>query len=81
MGLDNHQQPSTREARSSHGLGRRLGRPVMPYLAALVYVAVGLYRWHRERHDIEREGLLSLVLWTLILGSVVNVVLWVGFYR
>lgn len=61
MRLDNHQQPSTREARSSH----RLGRPVVPYLAALVYVAVGLYRWHRERHDIEREGLLSLVLWTL----------------
>ena len=38
MRLDNHQQPSTREARSSHGLGRRLGRPVVPYLAALVYV-------------------------------------------
>jgi hypothetical protein len=53
----------------------------VPYLAALVYVAVGLYRWHRERHDIEREDLLSQVLWTLILGSLVNVVLWVGFYR
>ena len=53
----------------------------MPYLAALVYVAVGLYRWHRERHDIERGDLLSLVLWTLILGSLVNAVLWVAFNR
>jgi hypothetical protein len=47
----------------------------------LVYVAVGLYRWHRERHDIDRQGLLGLVAWTLILGSLANLVLWIGFNR
>jgi hypothetical protein len=50
-------------------------------LAAVVYVAVGLYRWHQDRHSIEPQGLPHVVLWTLILGSIANFVIWVAFGR
>jgi hypothetical protein len=48
-------------------------------LAAAVYVAVGAYRWQQDRRSIEPAGLLSVVLWTLILGSLLNFVVWVAF--
>jgi uncharacterized membrane protein YidH (DUF202 family) len=50
-------------------------------LAAVVYVAVGAYRWQQDRHSIEPQGPLHVVVWTLILGSLANVVIWVAFNR
>jgi uncharacterized membrane protein YidH (DUF202 family) len=56
-------------------------RAVAYVLAAVVYVAVGAYRWQQDRHSIEPQGPLHVVVWTLILGSLANVVIWVAFNR
>jgi hypothetical protein len=56
-------------------------RAVAYVLAAVVYVAVGAFRWQQDRNSIEPHGLLHVVVWTLILGSIANAVIWVAFNR
>jgi hypothetical protein len=53
----------------------------VPYIAVAVYVAVGFYRWHLDRQSFEPEGLRSVISWTLILGTMVNFIVWVVFSR
>jgi hypothetical protein len=53
----------------------------MRYLPIVVYLAVGVTVWRRERPKRNVEGIVSLVLWTLILGSLANFVLWVAFFH
>ena len=42
---------------------------------------MGFYRWRLDRQSFEPEGFLSVIPMTLILGTLVNFVLWVVFYR
>ena len=53
----------------------------MRYLPIVVYLAAGVTLWRRERPGRDVGGIVSLVLWTLILGSLANLVLWVAFFH
>jgi len=49
--------------------------------AVAVYIAMGVYRWRLDRQSINPQGLLSVAGSTLILGSCVNLIIWIAFFH